>query len=385
MKKQLLRRLTALVLAFATLWAVFGTTANQPPSSAVDTAGSRSSLFTGLLRWELGDFQRSELLSAVNLLALRQSPLLMHQRNTIAALMAQALTDLPSDHSTQTPLPPSSQNTSQEAVTSKEIHFDDLAFADNGVPAQTVIPTTQKGYTVVNGVYIKNTSSRQLEAEELAKKAFSARLGQDGPQVLIIHSHATEAYSMPAGQEYEASGTYRTKDTNYNVVRVGDEIASVLSAYGISVLHDRTLHDAASYNDAYSSSYESIEAYLAKYPTLSFVLDIHRDAIQDANGNQYKLVTAEDPRIAQCCLVMGVAHDNWKDNLQLAVAVQEQLNTLSPTFMRPIATRGYRYNQQLRGGSLLVEIGAAGNSLDEAIMGARYFATGFAETILAAE
>ena len=151
------------------------------------------------------------------------------------------------------------------------------------------------------------------------------------------------------------------------------------------MIHDRTLHDAVSYNDAYNNSYNSIKRYLEKYPTISFVLDVHRDAIQDSNGQQYKLVTREDTRVAQCSLVMGVAHDGWQDNLQLALAVQHKLNTMSPTLMRPIATRGYRYNQQLCPGSLLVEIGAAGNSLDEAIMGARYFATGFAETVLAAK
>ena len=115
------------------------------------------------------------------------------------------------------------------------------------------------------------------------------------------------------------------------------------------------------------------------------MLDIHRDAIQDSSGNQYKLITREDPRIAQCSLVMGVTHDAWRDNMALATAVQQRLSALSPTLMRPVAARGYRYNQHLRAGSLLVEIGAAGNSLDEALMGARYFATGFAETILAAK
>ena len=375
MKSQLLRRLSALAVSLATLW-----TSLFCADATAFGENTSSDLAVSLLRWELGDFFGSDLLSKANVLALRQSPLLLQQRTTIVSLMGreEAIPQMPTEDE---------NNTTQLPVItpSPEIPFDGLTFADNGVPSQTVVTTTEKGYTVVNGVYIKNTSSRQMDAAELSNDSFSARLSGDGPQVLIIHSHATEAYTMPAGQEYEASGTFRTRDTSCNVVRVGDEVAAVLSGYGISVLHDRTLHDAESYNDAYGNSLASIERYLEKYPTVSFVLDIHRDAIQDTNGNQYKLVTREDPRIAQCSLVMGVAHDDWRDNLALATAVQQRLSALSPTLMRPVAARGYRYNQHLRTGSLLVEIGAAGNSLDEALMGARYFATGFAETILAAE
>lgn len=382
MKKQL-RRIAALCTAVLTLWTATAATQSHTVSTALQAMGQSGQAAVRILRWELGNRFGTDLLTAANVLALQQSPLLISRRSTIVSLMSQALEVPETDSSapdTPQPQPQPQESTYPEVTVSSE----GLSFADNGVPSQTVIPTTTKGYTVVNGVHIKNSSSRTLKAEELSKTAFSARLGSEGPQVLILHSHATEAYSMPEGQEYKASGTFRTKDTTCNVVRVGDEIAAVLSTYGISVLHDRTLHDAASYNAAYDSSYDSIEQYLEKYPTISFVLDVHRDAIQDSSGKQYKLVTKEDPNVAQCSLVMGVAHDGWKDNLQLAVAVQERLNALSPTLMRPVVTRGYRYNQQLCPGSLLVEIGAAGNSLDEALMGARYFATGFAETILAA-
>ena len=160
------------------------------------------------------------------------------------------------------------------------------------------------------------------------------------------------------------------------------ELAAELSSYGISVVHDRTLHDGESYNDAYENSLASIQSYLAKYPSIVYVLDLHRDAVQDANGTQYKLVTAEDPAAAQVSLIMGVAHDGWQDNLRLAIAVQEKLESQSPTLMRPITLLNYRYNQFAAPGSLLVEVGAAGNSLDEALRAARLFAKGFAETIL---
>jgi len=159
----------------------------------------------------------------------------------------------------------------------------------------------------------------------------------------------------------------------------------VLSTYGISVLHDRTLHDVPSYNDAYYNSYDAIEAYREKYPTLTYVLDVHRDAVADADGNQYKLVTAEDPNAAQLSLIMGVKQDGWEENLKLAVAVHHHLQQSFPTLMRPITTLFYTYNQGLAPGSLLVEVGTAGNSLDEAIYAGRLFAQGFAETILASK
>ena len=135
------------------------------------------------------------------------------------------------------------------------------------------------------------------------------------------------------------------------------------------------------YNSAYDKSYASAAAYLEKYPSISFILDIHRDAISDADGNQYKVVSQEDPHAAQLSIIMGSNYDAWLSNLRLAAAVQSHLLEKHPTLMRPITLRWYGYNQSLSPGSLLVEIGAAGNSLDEAIYSARLFAQGFAETL----
>lgn len=386
MNKPFFRRILSLVLAMTTLWVCIVTAGSQTLSSAVAAMRQGADITGTILRWELGDFFLSDSLSPVTVLALSQSPLLMAQKSSISALIRQEESSpaVPENGTNSSPAEniSSPQDEPPTMPEAGSLLSDDLAFLDNGAPAQTVHVTSSKGYTVVNGVFIKNASPRKLSVSALEKCDFSARLSSDGPQVLIVHSHGSEAYTMPKGQEYKASGTFRTADTSCNVVRIGDEIAAVLSTYGISVLHDRTLHDVPSYNDAYINSQASIERYLDKYPSISFVLDVHRDAVQDGKGNYYKLVSKEDPNAAQCSLVMGLAHDNWLENLKLAIAVQQTVAASSPTLMRPIAARDYRYNQHLCTGSLLVEIGAAGNSLDEAILGGRLFARGFAETIL---
>lgn len=370
MKHAHLRRALALLLAAAAFGTVLLGAGSASAASLWSSLSQRPALSRALLRWELGDLFGLDGLSPATVLALGQSPLLLAGRSLVAELE-----DPEAEPGADAPQP---ETPSPDAATQPEPAEPP---ADNGVPAQTVDPRSTEGYSIINGVYIKNKSSRSLNTA-LGDHRFAA-LPEQGPQVLIVHSHASESYTMPPGQEYVPSGTFRTADCSCNMVRVGDEIAATLSSYGISVVHDRSLHDSPSYNDAYENSLVSIQSYLAKYPSIVYVLDIHRDAVQDAAGQQYKLVTAEDPGVAQVSLVLGVAHDGWQDNLRLAIAVQETLETLSPTLMRPISLLNYRYNQFAAPGSLLVEIGAAGNSLEEALRAARLFAQGFAQTVLA--
>lgn len=371
MKRVYGRRILALLAAAATLLAaVFGSGSD----SAAELWGSLSrcpeELARGLLRWELGDLFGLDGLSIPTVLALGQSPQLMAGRQQLLG-REEPGTETPED-----PEPEESPDRQEPEPVQTTTPVE-----DNGVPAQTVDPGSTRGYTVINGVYLKDKSGRSPDLSDALGDHQFVALPQQGPQVLIVHSHASEAYTMPAGQEYEASGHYRTRDRSCNMVRVGDEIAAVLSEYGISVVHDRSLHDASSYNDAYENSLASIRSYLEKYPSIVYVLDIHRDAVQDADGQQYKLVTVEDPGAAQVSLIMGMDADGWQGNLRLAIAVQETLEARCPTLMRPITLFSGRYNQFAAPGSLLVEVGAAGNSLQEALQGARLFAAGFAETV----
>ncbi len=371
MLKQWLRRIAALLLAAVTLVTV--------AAAAEQNSANDSSAAKWLLQWALGDWLPSDGPSLPVALALYQSPVLLSARPQVLSYMAEQQAETQEEQTT-----PETSAADTAALSSVlQAQRTALSFPDNGVPSQTVKITNPAGYTSVRGVYIKNASNKTLDSAALASESFAAKLTDTAPQVLILHTHGSEAYTMPKGQEYVSTGTCRTSDTTCNVVRVGDEIASVLSAYGISVLHDRTLYDDPLYEGAYSRSLEGIETYLEKYPSISFILDIHRDAVEDAQHRQYKLISQEDPNAAQISFVMGSNHDGWQENLKLAAAVAEAIKTDYPTVMRPITLRNSNYNQHKSPGSMLVEVGAAGNSLEEALNSARIFADGFAKVLLA--
>ena len=373
MVKKQLRCAAAILLAAAALATTAAGTeqTSQRPGRAV----------CWLLQWELGS-QSSDRLSLPTLLALSQSPALLSAKAQVLTHMqdpSQPAAEPPSPQESTPQAPPDMESVPSDA---QAVSLPELAFPDNGVPSQTVKITGSAGYTVVRGVYIKNASNKVMDAQALAAEDFAAHLTDNAPQVLILHTHGSEAYTMPSGQEYVSTGTCRTSDTGKNVVRVGDEIASVLSAYGISVVHDRTLYDDPLYDGAYGRAVEGIEAYLEKYPSITFILDIHRDAVEDAQHRQYKLISQEDPHAAQLSFIMGSNHDGWQENLKLAIAAAEAIKADHPTIMRPITLRNSNYNQHKSLGSMLVEVGAAGNSLNEALYSARIFADGFAQVLL---
>ena len=185
--------------------------------------------------------------------------------------------------------------------------------------------------------------------------------GQE-PTVLIIHTHTSESYTYTGG--YKEDGAYRTLDEDYNMLTVGQALAERLEQAGIGVVHDRNFHDYPSYNGAYVHARTELEAYLTQYPSIKLVLDLHRDAVADARGNQLAYTCGE---YAQFMLVVGTNHENWTENMALAVKLQARLQQLRPGICRPMAVRNQRFNQDLCVGALLVEVGAAGNTLDQAL------------------
>ena len=387
-RPQLRRQLAALAAVGGVLYLVAATAASPSARSALDEVGRQGELALGLLRAQLGDPDREEILPAAVSLAIGQSPVLVSGQEAVLRLRG---TEEPDDsRDGDTPQPPSDVPSQPEAPLPEEPAQPDppLVFADNGVEARTLVPSSPEGYIVSGGVYVNNRTEYPLDASLLDGTFAAALPEEEGPQILIVHTHGSEAYTMPPGQEYEPSGESRTTDTSLNVVRVGDELAKTLEEAGLTVLHDPTLHDYPEYSGAYGRSLDAVNAYLAEYPTISFVLDVHRDAISDGDGTPYKVVSGvAGLNAAQMSFVIGtdgggLEHPDWRENLKLAAAIQQRLTADYPTLMRPITVRNSRYNQHTTPGSLLVEMGAAGNSLDEALLSARLLGKALAETIL---
>ena len=362
------RRLKAGALAAGTLWVVSVTAGSETARSAANALWESVPL--ELLKWDLGDVWTEDNLSLATALAIRSSPALLSARPAIAAAWQEA--GLPEEET--------ESETEVIEVPVEETPLDVELSADNGVTAKTLVPTDSGGYTVCGRAYISNATDYSLTIQDLQTE-FSAELTAEEPQILILHTHGSEAYTPGGGEEPVWSGDYRTTDSRYNVVKVGDEMAEVFGEAGISVLHDRTLYDYPSYSGAYDRSLAAIQSYLVQYPSIRFILDLHRDAVADAQGTQYKVVSEIEGEgvAAQLTLVVGsdgsgLTHPAWMENLRLATALQNEVLAEYPTLMRPILLRNSRYNQHATTGSLLVEVGAAGNSPEEAALAGRLLA-----------
>ena len=200
-------------------------------------------------------------------------------------------------------------------------------------------------------------------------------LSGETPTVLILHTHATESYTQAEGDLYTESSPYRTLDPEHNMVAVGAYLASLLEAEGIQVIHDTTIYDYPEYNGAYYRSEDAIEAYLEEYPGLFLVLDLHRDSAAKADGGELDTsATAFGQESAQLMFLMGTDYGTWRENMNLAVKLTALLEREHPGITRGILTRGGDYNQYLTPGTLLVEVGGAGNTQAEAMMAVRALA-----------
>lgn len=282
--------------------------------------------------------------------------------------------------------PETEQKTAQEeaqspSVDPSEIPENQQPPDDYSIPEEYQGPIIEEdmsvndttGYLSFGAGVIKNsTSLSDEEAQQYLEAENPVQIDSDGPQVLIMHTHATESFEPYDADTYDTRHTWRTTDNTQNIVAAGEVMAEAIRSYGIEVLHDETQHDYPSYNGSYERSAVTVQDYLEKYPSIKVVLDVHRDAVQ-RDTTLVKPVTEIDGRKAAQLMIIAGCDDgtmdmpNWSKNFRFAAGMQDAIESRYPSLTRPVFFCYRKYNQDLTTGSLLIEIGSHGNTLEEVL------------------
>lgn len=254
----------------------------------------------------------------------------------------------------------------------KSDYYD--SFADHSGEAQydvaekTVLPDG----TAVASCYVKNKTGLEFDFEHYlnAPLTFNVQKNSASPQVLIYHTHTSESYLDEDVDYFYESYYSRTQNTDYNVVAVGDVLAETLESKGIKTLHDKTVHDST-YNGSYDRSAETVYADLAENEGIKVVLDIHRDALGTEDCKVKTVFEHNGKKGAQIMVLSGCDYygergfDNWQNNLNFAMKIQNTAESLYPGMTRPLSFDFFAYNEYICDGSLLIEVGTDANSIDE--------------------
>lgn len=193
----------------------------------------------------------------------------------------------------------------------------------------------------------------------------------DEPQILIYHTHATESFELTERDFYDKTFSSKTTDPTKSIIAVGDEICKQLEEAGVPYIHDTLVHDYPSYTGAYQSSRATVQELLKKYPSIKIALDIHRDGIERQDGTRLSPVVEIDGKKAAQIMIINGCDDgtmnmpDYLKNLHFASNLQSKLETSYNGLTRPILFDYRFYNQDLTTGSLLIEVGSHGNSLEQ--------------------
>lgn len=229
--------------------------------------------------------------------------------------------------------------------------------------------------TLSSGAQLRNMSSvNNRELAESAEKlpAFRLERGSGEPQVLIMHTHTTESYEPYSRDYYDEEFPSRTRDCSRNMAAVGSALSESLAERGVSVLHDCTEHDYPTYTGSYDRSEATIRAALEEYPSIKVVIDLHRDAIEEADGSRVAPTAEINGKTAAQFMIIAGCDDgrfnmpNYMENLRFACLLQNTSEELYPGLARPVLFDYRNYNQHITTGSLLIEVGGHANSFEEA-------------------
>lgn len=224
-------------------------------------------------------------------------------------------------------------------------------------------------------IAIQNETNLKINISELIKKPLTFSFDRKGPKILIYHTHTSESYIEG-----------HSPDGRNGVVKVGEELAKHLrKKYGLDVIHNATINDF-DYKSSYVNAYNTVTKIIKGNPSLRIIIDLHRDGL-GTKGKKLRVVkNINGKNVAQIMIVVGsnatgLNHPYWKENLKLALKLEEKLNSIAPGLAKPIYISKNRYNQHVKTGALIVEVGGDGNSTAESVESTKYLAQAIGQVV----
>lgn len=151
----------------------------------------------------------------------------------------------------------------------------EIQLAREGLQTQVITqnPISENSNVTYKNVKIKNQTSYTLTEEML-----NPDITIENKNIILFHTHSCESYTSSDKYPYTPTGTFRTTDLNFTVVRVGTELENQLKQYQYNVIHNTDYHDYPSYNGSYTRSLATVENILKTNPS-DIIIDVHRDAV----------------------------------------------------------------------------------------------------------
>lgn len=258
----------------------------------------------------------------------------------------------------------------QNAKPTQSVNATASAFVPNQTPVVTYSAEKLNDfdYLIQNFYVVDRTTtinSSQLNAADLLSRSMKLTHGADAPQILIYHTHSQEGFadSVPG-------------DPATSIVGVGEYLTQLLGGYGFHVLHHTGEYDVDSRDDAYSKAGPAVEQILKENPSIEIVIDLHRDGVAEGT---HLVTDVQGKQTASIMFFNGLSRTTAngdigylynpyiQDNLAFSLQMQIAADEYYPGFSRAIYLKGYRYNMHYCPKTLLVEVGAQTNTVQEAM------------------
>lgn len=230
---------------------------------------------------------------------------------------------------------------------------------------------------LTQNIFLTDSATRlfpsDIDVRAALEKDFSVDTSQNGPQVLIFHTHSREMF---ADSDPDNPWT--------GVMGVGRHLAEILKTHGLEVLHHTERFDIVDGRPLRDGSYErvepSIRQILADNPSIQVVIDLHRDGIPEHRPPMVTYINGQ--RTAQIMFVNGLSRRvrggeasavEWlpnpyqRDNLAFTLNLQLAANQMYPDFARRAYLLPFRYSLHMAPRSMLLEVGAQNNTFQEAL------------------